>query len=771
MFNPVAGFELSPQDQGADDVDSDANDMGMTILYDLSGGGEDLTIDAGYYEFASLGDLVWLDANGDGLNNNGEEGVESVVVALYTDPDMDGQPNDFVAETETDLNGFYEFTQLVPGKYVVEFTAPTDREFTISNTGGFDTDDTDINDDSDVDPTTGLSHTIMLISGENDPKIDAGIYELLSLGNFVWDDINNDGIFDDATETAIPNVVLALWMDMNNDGFPDMDLGRSAITDGNGQYLFDNLVPGDYIVQVVPANFTNGVLADYTTSSGNDPAPDPDNNVNFDDNGYDPGLEIGIISLPITLASNDEPVDDEDADNSSNLTVDFGFFDDATIGNYVFEDNNANGLQGDPAVEPGINDVVVNLYTADGTFVATTTTRENPDNAAEQGYYLFDRLVPGDYYVEIETPTGYILTDPNVGGNDAIDSDIADENGPNTTQTVTLGAGEENLTLDAGIYLEAQLGDFVWLDGDGPTDNIQDANEPGINGVTVNLYSSSDPMNPIATQVTRPGPNGNDGYYLFTGLRADTYIVEFERPEALNFVAANDPDGDDNTDSDVADEITGRTLAFPVLPGDFLDDVDAGLSAAVLPVEFVDFDGEYIAERKLSALYWVTGSEINSNYFEVERSYEGAMFETIGKVDAAGNSLTESNYTFDDEDVKKSGNYYYRLRQVDFDGSFEYSRTIVLNVNRASTGTSRIYPNPAIGHFNIEVDMPEGANMTAFIIDATGKVIRENIITETLAPGVSEIRVPIDNLMPGTYMVRLDINGNVSNHKLLVLNR
>ena len=159
----------------------------------------------------------------------------------------------------------------------------------------------------------------------------------MSLGDLVWIDENNDGLYDSANEDPVIGAELALWTDDDGDGLPDTNTGLVQFTDFSGNYLFDNLAPGDYVVQVVPSNFDiGGVLENFVTSTGNDPAPDPDlNDSNLDDNGYDPGLVIGVISRAVTLVSRDEPIIDGDTDNSSNLTVDFGFFKTAELGDYV----------------------------------------------------------------------------------------------------------------------------------------------------------------------------------------------------------------------------------------------------------------------------------------------------------------------------------------------------------------------------------------------------------------------------------------------------
>ena len=115
-------------------------------------------------------------------------------------------------------------------------------------------------------------------------------------------------------------------------------------------------------------------------------------------------------------------------------------------------------------------------------------------------------LVPGDYVVVFDTPTGYDPTPANQGGDDDVDSDAVG----GQTGTITLESNEVDNSNDAGFYLPASLGDFVWgryVDADG----IQDAGEPGIENVTVTLQD--DNGNTLSTTTTDA-----TGFYEFTGL-------------------------------------------------------------------------------------------------------------------------------------------------------------------------------------------------------------------------------------------------------------
>lgn len=93
-----------------------------------------------------------------------------------------------------------------------------------------------------------------------------------------------------------------------------------------------------------------------------------------------------------------------------------------------------------------------------------------------------------------------------------------------------------------------------------------------------------------------------------------------------------------------------------------------------LPVELIGFHGKKVG--LYNELEWVTASEKNAQYFNVERSLDGKTFAKVGQVQAAGNSNTLKNYSFKDQ---AEGIVYYRLKQVDFDGALEYSKVIALN--------------------------------------------------------------------------------------------
>jgi serine-aspartate repeat-containing protein C/D/E len=148
----------------------------------------------------------------------------------------------------------------------------------------------------------------------------------------------------------------------------------------------------------------------------------------------------------------------------------------AVIGDRVWEDTNANGVQ--DAGEAGIAGVTVQLKDANGNPVATTTTDGS-------GNYSFT-VDPGTYTVSVATPAGYRVSESDMGPSDATDSDIDDFG---NSAPVTVVAGETNTTVDAGLFRSAELGDRVWLDTNG--NGQQDGGEAGVPGVLVRLYNAA----------------------------------------------------------------------------------------------------------------------------------------------------------------------------------------------------------------------------------------------------------------------------------------
>jgi len=118
-----------------------------------------------------------------------------------------------------------------------------------------------------------------------------------------------------------------------------------------------------------------------------------------------------------------------------------------------------------------------------------------------------------------------------------------------------------------------------------------------------------------------------------------------------------------------------------------------------LPVEFLEFSARHSGQYNL--LNWATASETNNEGFEIERSFDGRNFESIGFVKGNGTTTLQENYSFEDFDLSVYGLYYYRLKQVDFDGRFSYSEIEVVEVKRSKEAVL-ITPNPMKDQFQLK---------------------------------------------------------------------
>lgn len=126
--------------------------------------------------------------------------------------------------------------------------------------------------------------------------------------------------------------------------------------------------------------------------------------------------------------------------------------------------------------------------------------------------------------------------------------------------------------------------------------------------------------------------------------------------------------------------------------GDLCSYAFTPVSGVLLPVELIDFYADDSHESS-TKLHWTTASETNNAYFQVEKSDDAVNFYSIGKVKSAGNSDTKLDYVLEDLSVNHSSTSYYRLKQVDNDGGYEYSKTI--SVNRTKTNKITVFPNPS----------------------------------------------------------------------------
>lgn len=557
-----AGMAANYDDDGGDDEASEI----------VLGAGENNTDqDFGYAGDSSIGDRVWLDLDGDGIDDPGEPGLANIVVELdWPGPDgISGNGDDVTFTETTDAAGAYLFGGLNPGDY------PTTVDVSTLPSGVVNTYDEDGNQDSTV--------TVTLPSSTDHDTADFGYAGNGEIGDEIYWDTNGNGSRD-VGEPGIPNITVeSAWVGPDGTSGTADDVIETVVSDAAGNYLFTERPAGDYTITVLTViNATN---------SG-----DPDGG--------------GDSTAALTLAP-----------GASNLGQDFGYSGTAQIGDFVWWDLNSDGVQ-DPS-EPGLAgvDIELTFYGLDNT-IGTPDDLTFNDTTAAGGAYLFENLVPGTYLVEVQTgtvPVGMVNTFDRDGNQD-------DE-----TEVTLATVDAQVLDADFGYAGSSSIGDFVWHDDNG--DGVQDVGEPGLAGVDVELiWPGFDGVAGTPDDLTLTATTDVAGAYLFDGLNANDYEVTVVLATVPpGFVNTFDEDGNmddmvtvnlpDSTDHLTADfgydgegaigdfiwwDLNGDGAQDPGEPG--IPDVDVEILWAGLNGVFGDADDVvYSATTDATGAYGVSG--------------------------------------------------------------------------------------------------------------------------------------------------------------------
>lgn len=182
-----------------------------------------------------------------------------------------------------------------------------------------------------------------------------------------------------------------------------------------------------------------------------------------------------------------------------------------------------------------------------------------------------------------------------------------------------------------------------------------------------------------------------------------------------------------------------------------------------LPVEFIDFKA--VAQQKSILLDWQTATEYNNAGFNIERSTDGRRFEKIAFVPGAENSETVQEYEFEDLTARKGTLYYYRLKQIDFSGHFEYSEIVTAKLNGGIAGGD-FYPNPSTGEVSIDLETAQTGDWEISVFDVAGKQLYFE--RRSIPEGLSTQVLDLHQLEAGAYFVKLE-SANERLYKKVVL--
>lgn len=170
----------------------------------------------------------------------------------------------------------------------------------------------------------------------------------------------------------------------------------------------------------------------------------------------------------------------------------------------------------------------------------------------------------------------------------------------------------------------------------------------------------------------------------------------------------------------------------------------------ILPLELIQFYG--VAKPNANMLYWQTANELNSSHFEIERSINGYDFNPIGTVQAMGTTTVLSNYSFTDNFMNTPADYYYRLKIVDMDNTFSYSKNIFLKQNKDIL--AQVFPNPFQNEIQVQVNATVSGGYIIQIFSEDGRLMWSK--TSTINTGNSNsIKLDLHTLANGMYWIKL----------------
>lgn len=323
----------------------------------------------------------------------------------------------------------------------------------------------------------------------------------------------------------------------------------------------------------------------------------------------------------------------------------------------------------------------------------------------------------------------------------------------NSTYNFPVGDASNYTPLDITLVNGAQTGSFL-------TGKVVTSAHPNVGTATnfINRYWSIEPTGLAAS------PSYNISYTFApgdaVGPAANLYPTKWS---SLGWIASP---------GSSANAIDGTTITYDIPTRSFgwnglttFSDFTAAGDGSPLPVELLSFTVNTTDQGNVIT-NWVTGSEINSSHFIIEKSINAIDFEYVGKVDGAGNSSLVNNYSLKDENPF-TGVSYYRLTQFDFNGDSEIFSPVAVNLDKLTTDIT-LYPNPGFQTTFLKLQSEKVDNTTITVYDVSGRMAYR--FESPLQKGDNLIKLDISDLPAGHYVVNLQSRGGLNIHKPLIKN-
>ena len=576
-----AGFTATTRDQGADATDSDISAAGRTGPYTVAGGGENLTIDAGYYKAASIGNQIWYDKNANGILDTGENGVAGVVVELRTNGVNGVDTGTVISTTTTDVNGKYLFSNLKPGDYhidVQENTLPAGFVFTKSNQGANDAVDSDVRSSPTQPLSWGIMDNTNLVSGENDLTWDAGVYKVgIDVEKYVSSTqttTSNHGGSEgsNCADWLSKCTTSSSWQWVSNGWWGGSwqevktPTGWSGVSGCTGKESFN---------QIFGCNMAGGTksIYDVLCSTGTTSA---DKFMRECVAAY-----LNACHDKVDYAYNKDQVCAQ-----TKWAVSTGKYDECRT---AYEQENSRGCDWGNSKTNWNCVVDTQLYDADappglevktGSTVTFTYIVKNTGDTALKNVVLVDDRIQTVTYVSGDTDKDGLL-DTNESWTYTA-KEVASAGTIKNTGTVTavdaVGGVATVTDKDDAYYTgngaaKSSIGDKVWEDTN--FNGVQDKGEAGLAGVKVVLTGAGkDGVFGTKDDITATTTTTGSGMYDFNNLDAGKYVLTFQAAAGYLFTKANQG-SNDAADSDV--DSAGKTAEIVLDANEHDVTVDAGL--------------------------------------------------------------------------------------------------------------------------------------------------------------------------------------------------
>jgi len=514
--------------------------------------------DAGFYPKRALAGTTWIDANNDGIRENGEDYLPGVTVTVYDSngkilKDLNGNE----CQKVTDENGNYRFEDLPTGTFKVVFTNGTadlgDYMLTVPNVAAAGEEKDSDAEKKNEGPT--ISDIVMPTTSGEVLHQDAGFYPIRALAGTTWIDEDKDGKREDG-EPRLPGVTVTVY-DSEGNILKDLD-GNDCkkVTDANGDYRFENLPSGT--VKVVFTNSEGVNLGDYALTVPN--ATDVDVSVNSDATMVGNNPTISDIVMP-TLSG-------------QVLYQDAGFYPQRVLAGTTWIDDNRDGKRQD--TESRLPGVKVTLYDDQNNIVTNLNGEQCQATTSLTGDYRFEDLPSGTFKVVFTdsnnvTLGDYTLTVPNATGVDTkLNSDAVETNdGPTISGIDMPTTSGEVLYQDAGFYPNRELSGTTWIDSD--KDGVREDGEPPLPGVTVTLYDGNgNVVKDLKDGKECVATTDENGNYAFENLPPGNFKVVFTDGDGVELgdytLTQKDAGTDDAIDSDATTEDDKSTISSITMP-------------------------------------------------------------------------------------------------------------------------------------------------------------------------------------------------------------